>query len=256
MSEIEQKSKWEYWAGGIQVWVLGERFFRLLVHDGIELIPSHSAPVLPALTSYRLYSDFFSPWCELSILRAMEFVSLNCSLARLIWLMPACTQSSCWHLYWCYNSNLGKEFPGGSVGWGSGVVTAVASVQSLTRELLHVAGVAKKRKKSNLGKTDSVLALIKAVTPNLTNSHWLYSSPPATPNITPWTPPHRQDFSWDGHVVSLGGWTTEALSTGKDVPGMAWHRSQQNLDLGLSNEDLRRTWDKLEFRGPSPSSGS
>ena len=35
-------------------------------------------------------------------------------------------------------------FPGGLAGWGSGVVTAVAWLRFLARELLHVTGVAKK----------------------------------------------------------------------------------------------------------------
>ena len=42
------------------------------------------------------------------------------------------------------------EFPGGSMDWGSGVVTAVAwiaavvQVRTLAQELIHVAGIAKK----------------------------------------------------------------------------------------------------------------
>ena len=39
------------------------------------------------------------------------------------------------------------EFPGGLVSEGSGVVTAVRQVQSLARELMHVLGAAKKKKK-------------------------------------------------------------------------------------------------------------
>ena len=34
-------------------------------------------------------------------------------------------------------------------GWGFSVITAVAQVQSLARELLHAAGKAKKKKKRN-----------------------------------------------------------------------------------------------------------
>ena len=36
------------------------------------------------------------------------------------------------------------EFPGGLADWGSGIVTAVTQIQSLTRELLHAMGMAKK----------------------------------------------------------------------------------------------------------------
>ena len=48
---------------------------------------------------------------------------------------------------------VGWEFPGGAVDSGSGVVTAVvwitavARVQSLTQELPHAVGIAKKRRK-------------------------------------------------------------------------------------------------------------
>lgn len=44
----------------------------------------------------------------------------------------------------------GVEFPGGSVGYGSGIVTAVAlaaavvHIQSLAQEILHATGMAKK----------------------------------------------------------------------------------------------------------------
>ena len=38
------------------------------------------------------------------------------------------------------------EFPGGSAGLGSAIVTALAQVQSLAQELPHAAGAAKKEK--------------------------------------------------------------------------------------------------------------
>ena len=46
--------------------------------------------------------------------------------------------------------NTFKELPGGTAGHGSGVVTAVAQVQSLTPQLLHSMNVAKKEKKKHL----------------------------------------------------------------------------------------------------------
>ena len=39
-----------------------------------------------------------------------------------------------------------KEFPGGSVGYGPSIVTAVAWVQSLAMELPHAVRMAKKKK--------------------------------------------------------------------------------------------------------------
>ena len=69
-----------------------------------------------------------------------------------------------------------KEFPGGTVGWGSSVVAAVARVCSLARELLYVAGAAKTRsyKKSlhtlwaGLGTTSSRGGSVET---NLTSMH-------------------------------------------------------------------------------------
>ena len=40
------------------------------------------------------------------------------------------------------------EFPGGLAYKGSGIVTAVVRVQSLTQEILHAAGVAKNKQKN------------------------------------------------------------------------------------------------------------
>ena len=51
-----------------------------------------------------------------------------------------------------FSYSVGLEFPGGSAGEGSGIVTAViwiavvAQLRSLTLELLHAEGVAKKKK--------------------------------------------------------------------------------------------------------------
>ena len=41
-----------------------------------------------------------------------------------------------------------KEFPSGSVGWGSNIVTVMMQVQSLAWELPHAACEAKKEKKN------------------------------------------------------------------------------------------------------------
>ena len=46
-----------------------------------------------------------------------------------------------------------REFPGGSVGKGSGIITAVAHVRSLAQELPHVTGTAKKRKEKKRKET-------------------------------------------------------------------------------------------------------
>ena len=42
---------------------------------------------------------------------------------------------------------MGLEFPGGSAGEESGIVTAVAQIAALAQELLHAMGGKKKKKK-------------------------------------------------------------------------------------------------------------
>ena len=49
---------------------------------------------------------------------------------------------------WCCRKSIHKEFPGGSAGWGSSIVIAVARVQSLAWKLLRAVGATKKRKKA------------------------------------------------------------------------------------------------------------
>ena len=59
--------------------------------------------------------------------------------------------STCYCLSFFFYISYHMEFPGGSVGWGSGIVTAVAwvaavaQVQSLAPERLHAVGVANKK---------------------------------------------------------------------------------------------------------------
>lgn len=54
-------------------------------------------------------------------------------------------------------NTVNQEFPGGPMGEGSGVVSALAQDQSLTQELLHAKSVAKRKEPNQLKKGPKTL---------------------------------------------------------------------------------------------------